>query len=274
MNAEWNARRAIRMLGVVLLAGLVLVAVTADVLAPYDPAAQTGRPFEPPGVAHWLGTNDIGQDILSELVLGTRVSLSVGVLAATLSTALGTLVGVLAGYFRGRVETALMRAVDVVLTLPLLPLMILLSAYLGSSVWHLVGVIGLLTWARPARVIRAETLSLVERDHIMAARALGAGDGRIMRRHVLPQLWPLVSAQFVLVASSAIALEAGLSFLGLGDPTQKSWGSMLYYAQARHAFLSGSWPWWVVPPGLMITASVLSFAFLAFGHREVRRTSS
>ena len=87
-------------------------------------------------------------------------------------------------------------------------------------------------------------------------------------------LWPLVSAQFVLVASSAIALEAGLSFLGLGDPTQKSWGSMLYYAQARHAFLSGSWPWWVVPPGLMITASVLSFAFLAFGHREVRRTSS
>lgn len=265
MIAGGPARRVIRALGASLLAGLVLVAVAAEVIAPYDPEAQTGRPFESPTAGHWLGTNDIGQDILSELVLGTRVSLTIGVLAATLATAMNTLVGVLAGYFRGRVDAGLMRAVDVVLTIPLLPLMILLSAYLGSSVWNLIAVIGLLTWARPARVMRAQTLSIVERDHVLAVRALGAGDLRIVRRHLLPAVLPLAATQFVLAASSAIALEAGLSFLGLGDPTQKSWGTMLFYAQARNAFLSGSWPWWVVPPGLMIAASVLSFTFLGFG---------
>lgn len=271
MTTSRRSGAAVRTLGAALLVTLLGVAAAAPIVASYDPDAQTGRPFEAPTGAHWLGTNDIGQDLLSELLFGARVSLGVGVLAATLSTAIGLLVGVVAGYVRGRVDRALMHAVDVVLTIPLLPLMILLSAYIGSSQWHLIGVIGLLTWARPARIIRAQTLTVTHRDHVLAVRALGAGDGRIVRRHVLPGVLPIAAGQFVLVASSAIALEAGLSFLGLGDPTQKSWGSMLFYAQARNAFLSGSWPWWVVPPGLMITASVLSFAFLAFGRDHVTR---
>jgi peptide/nickel transport system permease protein len=260
--------RSLRVLGGVLFTALVMVAAGADWIAPYDPNAQIGRPFEAPSAAHWLGANDIGQDILSELIHGTRASLTIGLLAAALSVAIGTAFGLLAGYCRGWTDATLMRLADVVMTIPFLPLMILLSAYLGPSRWNLIAIIGLLTWARPARVIRAQTLSLVQRDHVLAVRALGAGDVRIMRRHVLPAVLPLAMTQFVLAASSAILLEAGLSFLGLGDPTQKSWGTMLYYAQARNAFLTGSWPWWVVPPGLMITVSVLSFALLTFAREE------
>lgn len=274
MNRGIDARTGVRMCGGVLLVMLLMVALGADWLAPYDPDAQTGRPFEQPSAAHWLGANDIGQDILSELIHGTRASLTIGVLAATLSVAIGTAFGLLAGYFRGWADAVLMRLVDVVLIIPFLPLMILLSAYLGPSRWNLIAIIGLLTWARPARVIRAQTLSLVQRDYLMAVRALGADHVRLLRRHVLPAVLPMAMTQFVLAASSAILLEAGLSFLGLGDPTQKSWGTMLFYAQARNAFLTGSWPWWVVPPGLMITASVLSFALLSFGRDGAARRSS
>jgi ABC-type dipeptide/oligopeptide/nickel transport system permease subunit len=132
----------------------------------------------------------------------------------------------------------------------------------------LILVIGLLIWARPARVIRSYVLSLSERDYVLAARAIGARDGHILLRHVLPGVVSLALAQFVLAASASMLLEASLSFLGLGDPTQKSWGTMLFYAQARSAFLSGAWLWWVIPPGLMITAAVLSFALVGFALEE------
>ncbi len=238
-------------------------------MAPYDPRATAGRPFEVPSDRHLLGTNDIGQDILSELIWGARVSLLVGVLAALGSTSVGTSVGVLGGYFRGAVDAVLMRLVDVVLVIPFLPLMILLAAYAGPSFSNLVLVIATLLWARPARVIRAQALSVARREYVLAARALGAGHGRILGRHVLPGVLALTLAEFVQMAGVAILLEASLSFLGLGDPVQKSWGSVLFYAQARSAFLTGAWLWWVVPPGLCIAAAVLGFALLGFSVEEV-----
>jgi peptide/nickel transport system permease protein len=158
--------------------------------------------------------------------------------------------------------------VDVVLIIPFVPLMVLLAAYLGQNIWNLIVVIGLLIWARPARVIRSQVLSLAERDYVTAARASGATGSHIVVKHLLPGVVSLALAQFVLATSSSILLEAALSFLGLGDPTAKSWGTVLYYAQARNAFLSGSWVWWVIPPGLMITASVLGFALIGFALEE------
>lgn len=225
MAGVWRTlrRKPLDIVGVVLLAALVM-AIAAPFIAPYDPTKLTGKPFEPPSPPHLLGTNDIGQDVLSELIFGTRVSLAIGVLAAALATVIGTSVGVTAGYFRGTLGNALMRVVDVVLVNPFLPLMVLLAAYLGPSLWNLIIVIGLLIWARAARVIRSQAMSLAAREYNTAARALGATDWHILFKHVLPGVLPLTIAQFVLAASGAILLEASLSFLGLGDPTQESWG--------------------------------------------------
>ena len=255
--------------GLTLMTLLVGAAVLAPWIVPYDPGLTTGEPFESPSGRHWLGTNDVGQDLFSEMIVGARISLSIGFLASTVAISIGTLVGVVAGYFGSWVDAALMRVVDIVLVIPFLPLMILLAAYLGPSFWNLILVIGLLVWARPARVIRAQVLSLKSLDFVDAARALGAPPGRILRRHILPGVLSLSLAQFILAASSAILIEASLSFLGLGDPTAKSWGSILYYAQVRSAFLTGAWLWWVLPPGLLITAAVLGFAFTGFAAEEV-----
>ena len=262
-------RNPLGMVGLILLITMLVMAVGANFIAPYDPTQLSGKPFETPSGQHWLGTNDIGQDILSEVIYGTRISLLIGVLSAGIAMLIGTGAGLLAGFYRGFLGTLLMRIVDVVLVIPFVPLMVLLAAYLGQNLWNLIAVISLLIWARPARVIRAQVLSLTERDYITAARALGAGDGHILIRHILPGVLSLSLAQFVLATSGSILLEASLSFLGLGDPTQKSWGTVLFYAQARNAFLSGAWVWWVLPPGLMITASVLGFALLGFALEEV-----
>jgi peptide/nickel transport system permease protein len=261
-------RSPLGLLGVALLLTMLVLALGASFIAPYDPSKLTGLPFERPTSAHLLGTNDIGQDILSELIFGTRISLLIGVLAAAIAVVIGTTVGLVAGYYRGLVGQALMRLVDVVLIIPFVPLMVLLAAYLGQNIWNLIVVIGLLIWARPARVIRSQVLSLAERDYVTAARASGATGSHIVIKHLLPGVVSLALAQFVLATSSSILLEAALSFLGLGDPTAKSWGTVLYYAQARNAFLSGSWVWWVIPPGLMITASVLGFALIGFALEE------
>ena len=262
----WHTLRRSKpgMIGAFLLLSLTLIALFAEWLVPYDPTALTGRPFERPSATHLLGTNDIGQDILSELIIGSRVSLLIGVLAALIALVIGTFAGVLAGYYRGLPDALLMRLVDVALVIPFVPLMVLLAAYLGQSLWNLIVVIGLLIWARPARITRAYVLSLTQRDYVTAARAIGARDGHIVLRHILPGVLSLALAQFVLAASASMLLESSLSFLGLGDPTQKSWGTMLFYAQARSAFLSGAWLWWVVPPGMMITAAVLGFALVGF----------
>jgi len=261
-------RHPLGIVGLVLLATMLVLALGADFLAPYDPTKLTGAPFERPSSGHLLGTNDIGQDILSELIHGTRISLLIGVMAAGIAVVIGTTVGLVAGYYRGLPGQILMRLVDVVLIIPFVPLMVLLAAYLGQNIWNLIVVIGLLIWARPARVIRSQVLSLAERDYVTAARAIGARGGHIVLRHLLPGVLSLALSQFVLATSSSILLEAALSFLGLGDPTHKSWGTVLYYAQARNAFLSGAWVWWVLPPGLMITASVLGFALVGFALEE------
>lgn len=250
-------------IGATTLTLFIFVAVFAPVLAPYDPTLRSAAP----SFAHPLGANDVGQDILSELIYASRLSLTVGIVTASLATLLGVTVGILSGYLRGPTDGVLMRGVDMILSLPFLPLMIVLAASLGQNTTNLILVIGLLIWARPARLIRSQVLSVWESGHVQAARAMGGTHGYIMLRHILPRITPLVAAQFVRAANVSIMLEASLAFLGLSDPFQKSWGAILFYANARSAFLADAWLWWMLPPGLCI-AAVVSFAFLGYALEE------
>lgn len=251
-----------------VVVSLLLIAIFAPWLAPYDPAERVARPFLAPSAEHLLGTNDVGQDLLSELIFGARVSLTVGLVAALVAMVIGTTVGIVAGYYPKRLGAGLMRFVDVVLILPFLPLLIVLAAYLGRSLTNTILVIGVLIWAAPARIIRSQVLSLRSREYVLASRSMGARDRWVILHHVLPRTALLATGSFVRAVSSAILLEAALSFLGLGDPIQKSWGSILFWAQSRGAFLTPAWKWWVLPPGLAIMLASLGFALVAFAVEE------
>ena len=246
--------------GAVVLLAFVVVAVLGSDIAPHDPWAHFG-PFESPSPVHPLGTNDVGQDILSELLVGAGVSLSVGALAAMLAVGFGVFVGLVAGFRRGALDNLLMGLTDIVLVIPALPLVILLAAYLGSSMWNVVLVIGVVFWPSTARLVRSQVLTVRQSGYVESARALGAGDAWIMRRHVLPNVFPLVISKFVLTVAAAMLMEASLSFLGLGDPMVKSWGMMLHYAFGRGGFIQGLW-WWYLPPGLCIGLCILALTLI------------
>lgn len=250
---------------------LLFVAAAAPLLAPYDPAARIAQPFASPSWDHPLGADDVGQDILSNLIFGTRISLAMGIAAAAAATVTGTLVGLTSGYSGGLVDAALMRVVDVALSLPFLPLMIVIGVFLGPGLSTEILVISGVIWAGAARELRSQALSINRRDHVRAVQSMGASGWYVLVRHLLPVVLPLVIPQFVRAANIAILLEASLSFLGLGDPTAKSWGTMLFYANARSAFLTDAWIWWVLPPGLCIAAAVLSFAFIGYALEERAR---
>jgi peptide/nickel transport system ATP-binding protein len=248
--------------GGVLLA-LALVALLAPAIAPHDPTIPSGPSFARPSQEHLLGTNDIGQDIFSELLYGTRNSMLIGGVAAIIAVTAGLAVGLSAGLGRPLAEATLMRVTDLALALPVVPLMVVVSAFFGGGTLIQMLVIGGLLWGPPAREVRAQVLSLRERGPVRAAVAMGAGSRHVVRRHLMPALLPLAAGQLVRATATAILLEASLSFLGLGDPAAKSWGTMLHFAQVQGAVLTDAWLWWVIPPGLAIAATVVSLALLA-----------
>jgi len=252
--------------GVAILLLFALCATLAPWIAPHDPW-EFGPAFLHPSTTNLLGTNDVGQDIFSELLYGTRNSLLVGFAAAFIAVSLGTVVGLVAGFRKGVLDDLLMGVTDVFLVVPMLPLAILVSVYLGPSIWNLILVVGLLWWPSTARVIRSQVLSIRESGDGESARALGAGDLWLMWRHVLPNVLPLLMAKFVLTVAMAMLMDASLSFLGLGDPIAKSWGMMLRYAFMRGGFVGGMW-WWYVPPGLAIGLCILSLTLISFGIEE------
>nr|WP_231747498.1 ABC transporter permease [Auraticoccus cholistanensis] len=226
-----------------------------------DVTRLTAASNEPPSAAHLLGTDPSGRDVLGMLVWGARVSLLVGFAATAVSMVIGTLVGMAAGHFTGLTQAVIMRVVDFFLVVPSLVLAIVLSSVLSRGLWTIVIAIGVTSWASTARVVRSQTLSIEARPYIERARALGGGDGHILGRHVLPAVLPLVLANTTLTVGSAVIAESTLSFLGLGDPTQFSWGSMLKSALDTGAATAGFW-WFVLPPGLAIVVVVLCFTLV------------
>jgi peptide/nickel transport system permease protein len=256
-----NLRKSpLKYAGVAILLFLSLMAIFAPYLAPHDPK-QTGIPYQAPSSGHLLGTNDLGQDVFSELIYASRVSLAVGFLAGAISIVIGVLVGVFSGYYRGWAEELLMGTTDVFLLIPGLPLMIILAAYLNPSMWNIIIVVGLLWWCSTARVVHSRVLQVREMQFIESTRALGYSDIYLIFRHVLANTKDIIHAKFSLAVASAMLAEASLSFLGLGDPLNISWGEMIHFAFARGGFANDMW-WWYLPPGIMICISVLGFIML------------
>jgi peptide/nickel transport system permease protein len=254
-------KRALLGFGIILV--FSLVALAAPIVSPYSPYAfpAPGRPYSPPGRDFLLGTDYLGEDVLSEIIYGARVSMLVGMIVAILSTGFGTLVGVLAGYYGKVVDEGLMRATDIVLILPPLPLMIILAAYLGPSLQTVIFVLTVTTWPLVARVVRSQTLSLKERPFTDSERVAGASDFRIITKVLLPNLATIIAANAVLMVTTAIVGEASLDFIGLGDITVVSWGTMLYWAQS-YAIFNGAW-WWVIAPGVCIVLVGLGFVLIS-----------
>ena len=243
-------------LGAGLLTVLVIIAVFQSLVAPYDPLAQTANAaFGPPSWHHWLGTDELGRDILSRLVYGTRDVLIVSILSACLSGAVGIPLGLLSGYFGGRLDALLMRLVDVLLAVPAMLLALVIITILGPGTGNLLLAIAVPSVPAFARLTRSQTKATRNRDYVVAAQSMGAGNADIMARTILPNLMGVIAVQFVVTASHAVITEAGLSFLGLGRPPPAPiWGAMLQTAQS---FLYQA-PWYGIAPGLAITLAVIA----------------
>jgi peptide/nickel transport system permease protein len=260
--------------GLIIYAVFVVVAIFADQLATHDPTEilfrANGRVAanRPLGEGFILGTTNLGRDIWSQLVLGTRSALLVGLTAAVCVVAIGTLVGLVAGYFGRWIDAVLMRLADVALAIPFLPFCIVLAALLRPNTWNVVLAVAVLLWPNTARVIRAQVLTVRERNYVEAARVTGASDLRILFVHVAPNILPLSFLYGSVAIGWAILAEAAVSFLGFGDPNRISWGFMLQDAFVSQALSRGSWNWFL-PPGICIVLIVVAGFFLSRGAEEI-----
>ena len=265
-------RRKLAVFGLVLIVLVVAGAVFAPWLAPFPHDMQNfdgltieGAPM-PPGGAYPMGTDLLGRDLFSRILYGARTSLIIGVVANGLALLIGTIVGITAGYFRGWVGAVLMRFTDLMMAFPALLLAICLAAIFQPSLWIVAMVIALVNWVQTARVIYTETTSLAERDFIAAERTLGAGTGRILFRHILPHLVPMIIVWGTLGISTTVLLEATLSFLGVGvQPPTPSWGNIIYENQTYFQ----SAPWLVFIPGAAIILLALAFNLVGDALRDV-----
>ena len=248
--------------GFIIFCLFILMAVFAPHLRTVSPdeSGVVERILIPPDGQSWFGTDDLARDVWSQVIYGSRVSLMIGFVTAIITVVTGTLVGVIAGFKGGTVDEILMRVVDFFMMLPHLPLMIVLAAVLGASIWNIVIVISIVSWPSTARLVRSQVLSLKERPFVEAARCLGAGDASMMLKEILPNVFPVMFAQAVLMVTETIYAESVLSFLGLGDPTRISWGTMLHFCFESGAMARA--PWWVLPPIACIVLLIISFSFI------------
>lgn len=258
---EFLSRNPSVAFGVVLVVVVTIIAVLAPVLAPYSIDEASGPVFGPPSIAHLLGLDDGGIDIVSLLMWGARISLFVGVLAGAITTLIGGSIGIVAGYSGGRLDQALNAVTNFFLVLPQVPVMIVVAALWGPSLFHIVVVIGTLQWAITARTVRAQVKSVRQRTFVRRAEALGASNARIILTHILPHVAPLLVANAVLSVASAVFAETALAFLGLGDPSATSWGKMISNGFERAAISAGAW-WAIVPPGICVGLLILAFSLL------------
>jgi peptide/nickel transport system permease protein len=262
----WATFRSHRsgVLGLCLLTFFILVALLAPLLADgqgLEVTKATGGVLEGPSRDFVLGTDENGRSILTLLIWGSRISLFVGVLATLISMVIGTLVGLMSGFFEGWPSRILFRLTEWFLVIPFLPLALVLATVLGRSLLNIALVIGVTSWPATALLIRSQTLSVKERPYLERARVLGAGRTHQISRHVLPNVMPMVFANTTLTVALAILAETTLSFLGLGDPTRVSWGSMLDDAFSVGAMTTGAW-WFIVPPGVCVVLVVLAFTLI------------
>ncbi len=251
--------------GLIVLGVIILVAIFAPLLAPHSPTATTFTPYKGPSATNWLGTTGNGQDVFSQLIYGSRVSLIVGLCAGALATLVAVTFGLISGYRPGLVDEVLSFVTNLALVIPALPLMIILAAYIqGRSVSTIVLVVAFTSWATGSRVIRSQTKTLRTREFVTSAVFSGERLFRVVFREILPNMTSLVAASFFAAATAAVLAEASLEFLGLGSPSTVSWGTILYAAQQQNALLTGQWLM-VFAPGLAIVLLMVSFTLINFG---------
>jgi peptide/nickel transport system permease protein len=267
-SRTWRRLRRHRMaIASIFVLGLIAIAcMAAPLIAPYGfDAIDLSSIREAPSLRHWMGTDDLGRDLLTRVLFGGRVSIMIGVLAAFIGTSAGSIIGAAAGFYGGRTDNVLMRVTDVAYAIPTLPLLIVLSSYSQSAIASMALIIGLLSWMATARVVRGEVLSIREMPYIEAARSIGAGSLRIIRRHVLPNTIGPIVVGATLAVGNAIILESSLSFLGLGvQPPTPTWGNMLQDAQSTMA----TKPWLTIFPGVAILLVVLAVNFIGDGLQD------
>lgn len=254
------------LVGFVIILGILVVAILAPLIAPYDPnAIDVKAILLEPSVLHYMGTDGLGRDVFSRMLYGARISLLVGIVAVGIATAIGVVLGALAGYYRGWVDVVIMRTVDVMLSIPTFFLILAVIAFLTPSIWNIMIVIGLTSWMGVTRLVRAEFLSLREREFVMASQTLGAKDRRLIFKHLLPNSLTPIIVSSVLGVASAVLIESGLSFLGLGvQAPQASWGNILTDGKEYIQFA-----WWLsLFPGLAILITVLGYNLLGEGLRD------
>lgn len=252
-------------IGLILLGVFLLTALLAPWIAPYDPRAAVGGPSEGPSAQHWLGTTDSGEDVFSQLIWGARTSLLVGLVAGLISTVIGLIIGLVSGYSQGVVDDILSFLTNLALVVPVLPLIVTLASYSPvRGIGMIIFVISITGWAYGARIKRSQVISLRTRDYVAAAKLAGDSTPRIILREVMPNMTSLIVVGFMGAALGAIGGEAGLSFLGLGDPQTVSWGGMLNQANIGGALLTGQFAW-LVAPGLALALLITSFTLINFG---------
>ena len=257
--------------GIIIFALFLILAIFAPVLRTRDPkkTGDVSNILTLPSREFLLGTDDLARDIWSQIIYGSRMSLTIGFMAGLFSIAIGSFVGLIAGFFGGRLEEFLMRVVDFFMMLPELPLMIVLSAVLGPSLWNIIMVVSIVNWPTTARVVRSQVLSLKERAFVESSRCIGASNSYLIFREILPNVIPLILAQTVLMVTYAIYAESVLSFLGLGDPTIITWGMMLHFAFESGA-MSGA-IYWVIPPIICIVTLILGFTFFGTAVSDIMK---
>jgi peptide/nickel transport system permease protein len=253
--------------GIIILLLVIVLALLAPLLSRYDPTQQSTASLLSPSGAHWLGTNQVGQDIWSQLLYGARTSLMVGFGVGILSLILSVIFGISSALIGGLYDKIIMRIVDAFIIIPMIVLVILVAAYIKPSLPVLILLLSVLSWQGGARVIRAQALSLKESGHIYASRTFGASRVYLAYRHIIPDMGPILLVEFIYGVRRAVFLEAGLAFLGIGDPMVVSWGSMMRDAM-KFSYLD-VWQWWLIPPGVTLSLTIIGLTFISHAAESV-----
>lgn len=259
----WREMSAFGQVGLIILFLLTLMAVGAPLITWQPHNVSSGPALIPPGGTHLMGTDELGVDLWAQICFGARVSLMVGLGTALLAGVGGAIVGIWAGYRGGLVERLVMRLIDIMIVMPDLPVMVILAAFFGSSLRNIILVLALFSWSHPARIVRAQVLALKEQGYIKMAQTYGASDLYVIFRHLLPELIPILAVSMIRLAGMAIVTEAGLAFLGLGDPTSRSWGLIINHAlNFSGIYFTPFWQWWLLYPWVFLTLLITSLALL------------
>lgn len=251
-------------LSIIFLCLIIFIGIFAPYISPYAHNTPTGKALQAPSRDHLFGTDDLGIDLLSQIFYGARLSLIIGFSTSILAGLGGGILGLVSGYYGGIIDKLIMRLADTMLALPNLPMMILLGAFFGPSLKNIVLVLALFSWTGPARVIRSKIISIKKESFIVMAKSYNASFFHLFKTHFLPEIMPILSITIIRITSKAIVAEAGLSFLGLGDPTSKSWGLILNHGiNFRGIYFTEYWKWWVMAPLLSTMILILSISYIS-----------